>query len=291
MFQLFINIIVSALLLIILAYSIILRYYPTRYFNISHAALFTYSAYFFYLFYIQINLNIIISFCVAIIATSCLSLLSEICIFKQLRKLKCSSMNIMISSLGLYIILQNIISIIWGDDTKSLATTEFEIGHKILDAHITDIQFYIILICIILCVGVIILLNKFSLGRKIRAIASNKELTDILGISSENVILSTTLIGSILISIVGLLVSFNSILSPTMGFNWFLYGTVVVIIGGIGNGYSIFFSSLILVSLQHIITYYLGSQWMDVATYLILITFLIIKPYGLSGNKLKKIEL
>jgi branched-chain amino acid transport system permease protein len=45
------------------------------------------------------------------------------------------------------------------------------------------------------------------------------------------------------------------------------------------------------VSTQHLAAYYIGSQWMDAVAYIILILFLIAKPLGFSGKRLKKIEI
>jgi len=37
--------------------------------------------------------------------------------------------------------------------------------------------------------------------------------------------------------------------------------------------------------------YYIGSQWMDAVAYVILIAFLLAKPLGFSGKRLKKVEI
>ena len=37
--------------------------------------------------------------------------------------------------------------------------------------------------------------------------------------------------------------------------------------------------------------YYIGSQWMDAVAYIILILYLIARPLGFSGKRLKKIEI
>jgi branched-chain amino acid transport system permease protein len=42
---------------------------------------------------------------------------------------------------------------------------------------------------------------------------------------------------------------------------------------------------------QHFAAFYIDSRWIDVIAYIILILFLIWKPLGISGNRLKKIEI
>jgi len=47
----------------------------------------------------------------------------------------------------------------------------------------------------------------------------------------------------------------------------------------------------LLTTAQHLAAYCIGSQWMDAVAYIILILFLIAKPLGFSGKRLKKIEI
>lgn len=49
-----------------------------------------------------------------------ISVINEIGIYKQLRERDTNSWKMLIASLGLYVILQNLISLVWGDDTKSI---------------------------------------------------------------------------------------------------------------------------------------------------------------------------
>ncbi|MFH1320855.1 MAG: hypothetical protein ABII90_09420 [Bacteroidota bacterium] len=49
--------------------------------------------------------------------------------------------------------------------------------------------------------------------------------------------------------------------------------------------------ALLLAAAQHLSAYYIDSKWMDAVAYVILILFLIWKPLGFSGKRLKKVEL
>ena len=99
------------------------------------------------------------------------------------------------------------------------------------------------------------------------------------------------LIGSLLVSVVGILIAFDMNMYPTMGFNWLLYGVVVMIISGIGSQLGLIAGALSLAIMQHVFAYYIGSQWMDAIAYILLILFLIWKPLGISGKQLKKTEI
>ena len=136
-----------------------------------------------------------------------------------------------------------------------------------------------------------LLYNYSNLGKKIRAVSENTELSSIYGISSNKVILICVGISSALSAIVGILSAMDTNLTPTMGFNLLLYGIVAMIIGGVGSFRGLLMGSLLVAVAQNLVAFYLDTKWMDAVAYIILITFLLWKPLGFSGKRLKKIEI
>ena len=291
MIQIIINILLSFILFLLISQSFSLTYYPTRFFHIAHAATLTFSAYFTFLFSIQLAFPVAVSIPLAILCATVVGMLSEIALYKPLRKRNASPMILMIASLGLYIVLQNVISLLWGDSTKSVRTGEIKVGHEFFGAYITDIQIITIAVCVALFVACVLLMKYSRIGRNIRAVASNPELSNVVGIHSDRVILWAFGIGSALVSVAGILITFDTDMRPTMGFSWLLYGVVAMIIGGVGSNWGLVGGALLLATAQHLAAYYIGSQWMDAVAYIILILFLIARPLGFSGKRLKKIEI
>lgn len=207
-----------------------------------------------------------------------------------MRKKNMLSLAYLIVSIGLYIILQNCTSVYFGDDTKIIKTGDITIGHKIFSAYITTIQLIIVGISITLFILVNAFLKYSFLGKSIRAVSSNSELCNIYGINSNKVILAVFTLGSALAAVAGILSAMDTNMTPTFGFNLLLYGVVAMIIGGVGSTRGLICGALLVAIAQNLAAYYLNTEWMDTVTYTILITFLIYKPLGFSGNRLKKIE-
>jgi branched-subunit amino acid ABC-type transport system permease component len=212
-------------------------------------------------------------------------------IFLSMRKVNLSSLNLLIASIGLYTILQNLISLFFGDDTKSIRTGEAKVGHQILGAYVTDIQIITIVVSAILFVAVLLLIHRTSLGRQFRAVSNSPELSNIYGINSNRIILWATAISAALSAIAGILIALDVDMTPTFGFNYFLYGVVAMIIGGVGSYRGLVFGSLLLAIAQHLVAYYIDTKWMDAMAYIILILFLIWKPLGFNGVRLRKVEI
>jgi branched-subunit amino acid ABC-type transport system permease component len=289
--QILLNILYSSSIYILLALSFSIIYYVTKIFHIAHAIIITFSAYLIYLFFQQIILFLWLAIPIAILFSIILGILLELFIYKPLRRKNTSPLLMLITSLGLYVVLQNCISLIWGDSSKRIRIGEIKIGNEIFGAYITNIQIITIVVSIILFLLSILFLKYNKIGRNIRAVASNSELANIVGINSDKVILWSFGIGSGMASIAGILVASDTGLTPTMGFNLLLYGIVAMIIGGVGSTWGLVGGALLLATAQHLTAFYIDSKWMDAITYIILILFLIWKPLGFSGKRLKKIEL
>ena len=278
-------------MLLLIAFSFQLIYQATKFFHIAHAIIITLGAYFTYFFSIQIDIGIIMSVSLAIICSTLIGWSINKWIYRPLVDKKIDTWKILIVSLGLYIVFQSIISMIWGDNTKSIRTWEVVTGNEFLGAYITNTQVIIITISILLFSCAIFFLKKNKLGKQIQAVSSNLELSSIFGISTQKITSYAFIIGSALASIGGILIALDTDMTPTMGFNIFLYSVVAMIIGGIYSYKGVILGSLLLATAQHLTTYYFDTKWMSTITFVLLIVFLLWKPLGFSGKNLKKVEI
>lgn len=288
--QIIFNILFSASVYLLIAISFSLIYYPTKFFHLAHAAVITSGAYFTFLFANKYSISFPVSVALAIAAATLIGILCEVLVYRQMRKRNVLALAYLISSIGLYVVLQNCVSLFFGDDTKIINTTEVAVGNQIFGAYITTIQIITIFVSIALFIAVNLFLHLSETGKSIRAVESNPELCNIYGISSNKIILIAFGIGSALAAIAGILSAMDTNMTPTFGFNLLLYGIVAMIIGGVGSTRGLTAGSLLVATAQHLAAYYIATKWMDAVTYIILILFLIWKPLGFSGKRLKKVE-
>jgi len=197
----------------------------------------------------------------------------------------------LVASIGLYVVLQNLISLGFGDETLVLRTAPVMEGQKFGNAFVSNSQILIVIISTFLFASTVMLLEKTKLGHAIRGVASNPDLCILLGIDKNLVIGWAIAIGSGLAATGGILSGLDSDISPTVGFRLLLNSVVVMIIGGTGGIRCLPLAAIFLALAQHTAAYYLDAKWMDSVAFLILIIFLIWKPLGLSGRHFKKIEI
>ena len=281
----------TASVLVLIEISFYLIFQVAKFFHIAHAVTITLGAFLTYQFSVGYGFSLEFAIPTAICAVVLINISIELGIYKPLRKKKTSSWMMLISSLGLYVILQNLVSIIWGDGTKSIRTWPVRAGHSFCGAHITNVQILVISVSVLVFVSTMLFLHYTRFGKQIRAVASNVELSRIFGISSDKVIFLSFVFGSAIGALSGILIALDLDMNPTMGFHIFLYAVVAMIVGGLGSYVGLVGGALLLSIALHISTYFLSGEWMDATAFFILILFLIWKPLGFSGKRLKKVEI
>ena len=285
--QIITNIIISTSEFLLIAVSFSIIYQITKFFHFAHAVIFTFGAYFSFLFIQVLGWSFYTAIPAAVIAACLIGCLVEWLIYKPLRKKKSSSIILLLASLGIYIVLQNLISLFFGDDTKSIRTWEVREGINVFGAYITPVQIIIVICSVLLVVLVAGYLMLAKTGKAMRAVSSDGELAKLSGIKSDRIILISFAIGSALAGIAGILVALDVDMTPTMGMNMLLMGVVAMIIGGVGSIKGIVLGSLLLATAQNLAVWYISSQWMDASAFVLLVVFLLFKPEGFMGKKVR----
>ncbi len=226
----------------------------------------------------------------AILTTTLIGMACDVFVFRTMRQRNVPVLAYLIASIGLYVVMQNCISLFFGDETKIINTAEVTVGNQFFGAYITNIQILTVFVSVSLFIAINLFLHLTTTGKSLRAVSSNPELCNIYGISSNKIIMIAFGIGSALAATTGILSAMDANMTPTFGFSLLLYGVVAMIIGGVGSTRGLITGALLVATAQHLAAYYIDTKWMDTITYIILILFLIWKPLGFSGKRLKKVE-
>lgn len=181
--------------------------------------------------------------------------------------------------------------IAFGDDIKALSKADVTVGHEVLGAYVTDIQIITMGVSALLFALTWYLFKFTKFGKALRAISISPELAQMFGIDRNRIILFAFALGSAYAGIAGVLVGFDTGITPTMGFSLLLYGVVAMIIGGTESLWGLAAGAFVLALAQNLTAYYIDTKWMDAITYVILILFLLVRPYGVSGVKNRKVEI
>ncbi len=289
--QILLNGIIAGSIYALVALGFTIIYRTVKFFHFAHGVVFAAGAYFAYTLFILLGINSIFSFFLSIILSALLGIVINIIVYLPLRKHKAPNLVYLIASFGVFIFLQNLLQLIFGAQILTLRTGPIKEGHHFLGAVITDIQILIIVVCLFLFLLTWLLIQKTKLGKAIRAVADDRVGAKVVGINPEKVIMAVFFIGSLLAGAAGILISFETNIEPTMGFNAILKGIIASIIGGIGSIPGALFGGLFLGLAENMGIWKIQAGWKDAIAFGILIIFLLLKPSGIMGVKTEKEQL
>lgn len=285
--QILINILISAAIYTLAGLSFALIFNTARFFHFAHSVVFTIGAYSTYLLMVKLNYPFVVAMVGSFVVVFIIACLFDLTVYRPLRGRHSSNSVLLLASLGLLIALQNFISLIFGDETKSLRIGKAWSGLEIWEARITSIQLIIIIVSFALSTILWIIINKTKAGKIVQAVSMDPELSVIFGIRPDRVIRWVFVLGSLMAALTGILMAFDSDMTPSMGFNVMLMGVIAVIVGGKMNFIGTCAASLLIGIVQHIVAWRLSTQWQYAIVFAILILFLIIRPQGLFGKPLR----
>ena len=227
--QLFLNSIITGSLYSLIALSFTVIYRTVKFFHFAHGVVYTAGAYFAYTFIIILGMDPILSFFLASSLAGIAGIVIDKSVYLPLRRQKAPNLVFLIASFGVFILLQNLIQIIYGAQILTIRTGPVKEGHLILGAVITDIQILILVVSCTLLAVLWLFIQRTRLGKAMRAVSDDPVAASVVGINPERIILVSFGIGSALAGAAGILISLETNIEPTMGFNAILKGIIASI--------------------------------------------------------------
>ena len=286
--QLIVNIIYSGLLYLLFSFSFRILYTSSKYFCIDQAAYISVAPYFLYLLYIQLYVPLMVSILLSITFTVFISLIINEYIINTFKRRGVKRWSLFIVALGIYIFIQNLLSLIFGDNILTFRRWPIEEGYYFLSAHITMPQIIIIVMSCMLLTIVWMIINKTNYGMRVISISLNPYLSEIYGISYYGSVRHAIILSTFLAASAGILVATEYDIYPSMGFKWLLFAVIVFVVAGLGEFRYMFIAAMVLSSLQHSVLLFLNSKWMNALSFFLLLLLLYFKPNGLSGIGIRK---
>jgi branched-chain amino acid transport system permease protein len=285
--QIIINGIAASAVYVLAGLSFQVIYNANGFFHFAHGAMFTIGAYVLYTASVLAGWNVSCAIISVIVACSCIGILMEFGIFRFLKKRRASELILLLASLGLYVILQNLLSLLFGDEVMSIRKGVVKPGIEIFGGRFTEVQGITVLAAILAFILLTLILMYSRLGIAIRAIANDLELSTIVGINSSTVSRWSFAMGSTLAGITGALVAMDVGMTPSMGMRLLMMGVVAVIVGGARSVFGVTLGAVLLGMSQHIGARLIGTQWQDAIAFVILLAFLLFRPEGFMGKKIR----
>lgn len=286
--QFIVNGLITGLLYSLLAVGFALVYNTTHIFHIAAAGIYVFAAYMFWWLAVTCGLPMLPAATLAILMTMGLSWLSEVGLYRPLRRKKSSLNVIMIASIGLMTIIVNVIAMLFGNETKVVDNAILQtlpLGELI----ITLPQLYQAIGAVIALTVFLVLLNKTRFGLKIRALSADSTLFETLGYNQQRTLSGVFLLSGLFIGLASCLTVYDVGMDPNMGLTVLINAMVAMIIGGVGRFGTCVTGGLLLGVLQSLTVYQFASNWQNAITFALLLLFLFLRPQGIAGYKLRAV--
>jgi len=286
--QFLINGLISGSLIAIMAIGFWFIYSATNIFHIAHGAIYTISAYFFYTLHISQGWHLLLAIIGSLILGAILGMLIYFAVYSPLEKKNASEGTKFISSLAVYILIINLIPLIYGNETKILTeglSDSLSFGVLIL----TKIQINQFISFLALFMLSAFFVKRTKAGRFIRAIGNNPKLYTALGLNEKTIKGLAFLIGSSIAAYASILIGLDVGINPHAGMFALLNAVVAVIIGGIKRIEGVVLGALLIGIIQNLVIWQFSARWESAVTFMLLVAVLLYKSGGLFVVK-RRIE-
>jgi branched-chain amino acid transport system permease protein len=274
--------------------------------NLAHGAIFTLGAYFTYALMggsfgftgllANTALPIKLPFVIALILGSTLAGLVGVAVeriaFQPLRKQGSDSLLTVVSSLGVAVVIVNLIQYLVGAESYTFPANTYgdlppaiNFGTAQNPIPIRTVQVVIFAVSVITVTIMTYFIKYTKYGKAMQAIAEDPTTASLLGINSDRFIVVTFFISSFLAGVAGTLVASSvSIAGPYFGITFGLKGLAVIVLGGLGSIPGAVLGGLVIGLVEAFVP---GeySGYKDAVAFSILFIMLLVRPQGLLGRR------
>jgi branched-chain amino acid transport system permease protein len=183
---------------------------------------------------------------VAMVITAVLALGIDKGFYAPLRARGARPVTLLIASIGVTLMIQGLIRLIFGSSTRSLYVEgeskdifRFDMSWAggTRPISITEPQVLMFVVTAVLVVALHLFLTRSRLGKAMRAMADNAALAQVSGINTALVVRVTWVIAGSLACVAGSMLALDVALMPDLAFNIVLPIFAAAIVGGLGHAY------------------------------------------------------
>jgi branched-chain amino acid transport system permease protein len=187
---------------------------------------------------------------------------------------------------GLAIIVANSLKLVFTGTPRSL-TTALGGFWRVGDVTIPVVKTYDLAIALVMMGALSLLLRRTRLGKSVRAAAQNRQAARMVGVNIASVFAVTFGLGVAFTGAAGTLFGLTQPIAPFVGLPLTLRAFAITTMAGLGNIRGALFGSFALAAVEVFIGTYVprvGTNLGLVATFVVLVVILVLRPQGLFGG-------
>ena len=263
------------------ALAVVMVYKATRVVNIAIGEMLMVGAYLFFTFSATLALPLWLAIPAAVLGSGVLGAVIERTMIRPL--LGEPPISVFMVTVGLGSVLVGLVEMIWSADQRRLPdfmpTQPIIIGEAFLAPKV----FWGAVIAIIFIAAVLLVFRFWRGGVALRATASDQAAAYSMGINVPRVYSLAWVVSAMIAAVSGIIVGSIGGISSSMGV-FGLSVLVVVIVGGLDSVLGALVGGLFIGLVEALAGAFLGGEYKLLATFIVLVVILMVRPYGLFGT-------
>ncbi len=219
----------------------------------------------------------------SILAAVALSLFLEWSNHARLARKKAGDSVHLIASLGTYIVIVQIVAMVWGLAPKTLRSG-IDTVTRHGDVVVTGAQWTTLGVAIGLLGGFAAFLNRSRLGLRLRAMSDNVAQFALFGYDVSAYRYLGFAIAGLFCAAASLVTAYDVGFDPYTGLQAVLLAIVAVIIGGQGSFLGPVIGAFMLGVIRAEVVWHFSPRWQAAVTFGLLALFLLFRPQGILGR-------
>ncbi|SRR5579883_1661768 len=255
-----------------------------RIINLAHGEFIMLGAYTTFVLQKNFHMDLLLTLPFAFLFTAAVGAIVELTI---IRRLYGRPLETLLATWGLSIVLQGVVKLIFTAQLKYVKSPPYIKGNLSLfkaggqSVEISYYRLFIIFVALALLALTAYLLYATSLGRQIRAVTQNRDMTKCLGVNTGLVDMVTFAYGCGLAGVAGSVISSLKSVAPPMGQDYLVDAWMTVVTGGVDKLVGVLAGSFLIGETNSAIAYLLNDPAARVIVLFAVIVLIRYRPEGL----------
>ena len=275
-----------ALGLIAMTFSYI--YVTTGIFHVAHAGILTLGGYLAW-YFTGVGVPFPVAVAIAVAGSAAVGVLIQKGVYQPLMKRRSTPLVQLIASIGIVAVIQNLLAIVFSPNVLQFEMLPWRKSSLHLGSlDISYPQLLTVVVSLVAALGLLLFSSRTALGRRARAVASNRSFAEIARLRPYDVYVYVVAIGAGLVAIPGIFLGVDQALQPYSSLGLLLTAVIAMIAGGVGSLPGAFLVALVLGVLQNLVLAMVPGRWSQALTFAIFITFILMRPTGLFRIRMQR---
>jgi branched-chain amino acid transport system permease protein len=193
--------------------------------------------------------------------------------------------NILLVTLGLAIVLENLALLVFKSDTRTIETAYTLTTVQIGPAFISLAKLLAFGGALVASALLLWIVERTDLGRAIRAVAKEKQGAKLMGIDVDHVYAMSFGIGLACLGAAACFLLPAYYVNPQVGAGFVLVAFTIVVLGGMGSFAGALVGGLLIGVVESLCGLFLGESLGQIGIFAIFIAVLLFRPQGLLGAR------